>query len=127
MDFIDLVILPFVHLLRMILILVLPFGLFLLNVYKYWFHTNDNANLCANALYWVRFLFVHLACIFFYLFHVLLKLIVASTQVFPLWHILSFWTRFYLGTILDHNGRSLRDMILDPGYDVCLVSHSAAS
>ena len=48
----------------------------------------------------------------------LLKLIVASIQVFPLWPILSFWPRFYLGTILDPNGRSLRDMVLDPGYNV---------
>ena len=61
MDFIDLVILPFVYLLRMTLILVLTFGLFLLNVYDYWFHTNDNANLCTDALSWAHFLSVHLA------------------------------------------------------------------
>ncbi len=136
MDFIDLEILPFVYLLQMALILVLPFGSFLLNVYDYWFHTNDNANLRANALSWARYLSFHLACLFFYLFHMLLKLIVALVQAFPLWPILSFWPRFYWETILDPNGRSLRDMVLDPGYDVgvnhlCprvgLISHSAAS
>ena len=113
MDVIDLVILPFVYLLQMTLSLVLPFGLFLLNVYDYWFHTNDNANLHANALSWAHFLSVHLACLFFYSFQVLLKLIVASIQVFLLWPILSFWPCFYLGTILDPNGCSLRDMDLD--------------
>ena len=118
MDFIDLVILPFVYMLQMTLILVLPFGLFLLNVYDYWFHTNNNANLCANVLSWARSLSFHLACLFFYWFQVLLKLIVALVQVFPLWSILSFWFRFYWETILDPNGHSLRDMVLDPGYDV---------
>ena len=118
MDFIDLVILPFVYLLQMTLVFVIPFGLFLLNVYNYWFHINDNANLCADALSWVCFLSVHLACLCFYLFHVLLKLIVASIQVFPLWPILSFWSRFYLGTILDPNGRRHRDMVLDLSYNV---------
>ena len=96
----------------MTLILVLPSGLWLLNVYNYWFHTNDNANLCADVLSWARFLSVHLACLFFYLFHVLLTLIVASIQVLSLWPILSFWPRLYLGTILYPNGRSLGDMIL---------------
>ena len=118
MDVIDLVILPFVYLLQMTLSLVLPFGLFLLNVYDDWFYTNDNANLHANALSWAHFLSVHLACLFFYSFQVLLKLIVVSIQVFLLWPILSFWPCFYLGTILDPNGCSLRDMDLDPGYNV---------
>ena len=101
----------------MTLILVLPFGSILFNVYNYWFHTKDNANLSVYALSWVRFLSIHLACLFFYSFHVLLKLIVVSTQVFPLWPTLSFWPCFYLGTILNPNGHSLRDMVLDPGYD----------
>ena len=77
MDFIDLIILPFVYLLQMTLILVLPFGLFLLNVYNNWFHTNNNANLHADALSWVHFLSVHLACLFFYSFHILLSKILS--------------------------------------------------
>ena len=104
----------------MTLILVLPFGLFLLNVYNNWFHTNNNANLHADALSWVHFLSVHLACLFFYSFHILLRLIVVSIQVFPLWPISSFWPRFYFVAILDPSGHSLRDMVLDPGYDVGL-------
>ena len=114
MDKLDLVLLPFVYVLRMTPPLFLLAGSKLCHFYDYWFHTCENAALRADLLVWLQFLACHVSCFSLHMVHILLKLIVVLVQSLPLWGAFVFWPRFYWGILTNPNRRSLRDMFLDP-------------
>jgi hypothetical protein len=114
MDKLDLVLLPFVYVLRMTPPLFLLAGSQLCHFYDYWFHTCENAVLCADLLVWFQFIICHVFCFSLHVVHILLKLIVALVQSLPLWNAMAFWPWFYWGILASSNRRYFRDMFVDP-------------
>ena len=86
----------------------------LCHFYDYWFHTCENAALCADLLVWFRFFICHVFCFSLHVVHIILKLIVALVQSLPLWNVMVFWLRFYWGILTSSNRHSFRDMFMDP-------------
>jgi hypothetical protein len=72
----ELVVLPFVYLLQMSSTLFLLFGLVLINICKYCFHTSENAALQADLVVWAQFFVCQLLYHVLNLVYTLLKLIV---------------------------------------------------
>ena len=107
MDKLDLVLLPFIYVLRMTSPLFLLAGSKLCHFYDYWFHTCENATLCADLLVWLQFLACHVSCISLCVVHILLKLIVVLVQFLPLWGAFAFWPQFYWGILTNPNRRLL--------------------
>ena len=116
MDKLDLVLLPFVYVLRMTPPLFLLAGSQLCHFYNYWFHTCDSVALRADILVWFVFLACQVASFYLHAVHILLKLIVALVQSLPLWNALAFWPHFCWGILTNPNRRSLRDMLMDPRF-----------
>ena len=114
MDKLDLVLLPFVYVLRMTPPLFLLAGSQLRHFYDYWFHTCEKAALHADLLVWFQFFICHVFCFSLNVVHIILKLIVALVQSLPLWNAMVFWPRFHWGVLTSSNKRSFRDMFMDP-------------